>query len=69
MATLTEHGDTLIERVDRLVQPGAQPLVWGNPLMPSTPRSRAIHELALRVEALETALHEIATAVQGLIDA
>jgi hypothetical protein len=71
MATLTDtptEYDTLTERVDRLIQPGEHPLVWGNPLLSSTPRSVAIHELALRIEALETGLHEITAEVQRLID-
>jgi hypothetical protein len=72
MATMTaipsEYGETLIERVERLTQPCERPMVWGNPLLPSTPQSLAILDLALRVEALETSLHEIATTVQRFID-
>jgi hypothetical protein len=63
-----EQDDTLIERVDKLVQHGKRPLVWGHPLLSVTPSSVAIHELAIRIETLEAALREIAIEVQRLID-
>jgi sigma54-dependent transcription regulator len=50
--------DTLIERVDRLVHASKQPL------LSTTPTSVAISELALRIEALERAMREIALEVQ-----
>ena len=66
--TAIEHGDTLVEQVDRLVRPGERPHVWGNPLLSVTPSSLAIHEIAIRIEALETAVHEIAVEVKSLVD-
>jgi hypothetical protein len=57
--------DTLMERVATLVPPSRQ-LEWGNPLLSTTPTSLAIRELALRVEALENALREVALEVQNL---
>lgn len=61
--------DTLVERVDELVQqPGKRPLVWGNPLLSVTPTSMAVRELAVRVEALENAVREIALEVQEFLD-
>lgn len=60
--------DTLVERVDELVHPVERPLVWGNPLLSTTPTSLAVHDLALRVEALEAAVGEIARALQRLSD-
>jgi len=58
--------DTLIERVDKLVQPSRPSREWGNPLLSTTPSSIAIRELALRTEALENAVREIALEVQKL---
>ncbi len=49
---------TLIERVDKLVQASKEPL------LSTTPTSVAISELALRIEALEKAVREIALEVQ-----
>ena len=63
MEPLTE---TLIERVDKLVHADDPPLEWGNPLLSTTPRSLAIQQLAVRVEALENALRELAFEVQKL---
>ena len=57
LETLT---DTLIERVDRIVQAGKEPL------LSTTPSSVAIRELAARNEALEHAVREIALEVQKL---
>jgi hypothetical protein len=63
MDTLT---DTLIERMNKLVHPGNAPLEWGNPLLSTTPTSLAVHELAVRTEALEKGLRELALEVQRL---
>jgi hypothetical protein len=52
--------DTLIERVDKLVQ------MRKAPLLSTTSTSVAIRELAARTEALENALREIALEVQKL---
>ena len=60
--------DTLIERVDEFVEPSERPLEWGNPLLSTTPTSMAIGDLAVRVEALEKAVREIAVEVQRLLD-
>lgn len=61
--------DSLVERVDELVhQPDERPLVWGNPLLSTTPTSMSIRDLALRIEALEEAVREIAAEVQRLVD-
>ena len=48
---------TLMERVDRLVEAGKEPLLT------TTPTSVAIRELAARIEALENAVREIALEV------
>jgi len=59
----------LVERVDELLQQqGERPLVWGNPLLSTTPTSMAIHDLGLRIEALEEAVREIALEAQRLLD-
>jgi hypothetical protein len=60
--------DTLIERVEKLVPADKAPLEWGNPLLSTTPTSLAIRELALRTEALENAVREIALEVRKLSD-
>ena len=60
--------DTLVERVERLVHTEKPPRVWGNPRLSSTPTSLAIRELAIRTEALEDAVREIAREVQKLSD-
>jgi cytochrome c-type biogenesis protein CcmH/NrfF len=66
METKTESlTDSLIERVDRLVQLNA-PLEWGNPLLSTTPTSLAVQGLAVRTQALEKAVREIALEVQRL---
>ena len=52
--------DTLIERVDELVQAGKRPL------LSTTPTTVAVRELAARTEALENAMREIAVEVQKL---
>jgi hypothetical protein len=57
LETLT---DTLIERVDKLVQAGK------GPLLSTTSTSVAIRELVARSEALENAVRDIALEVQKL---
>ena len=52
--------ETLTERVDKLVRANRRPL------LSTTPNSVALRELALRTEALENALREIAIEVQKL---
>jgi predicted sugar kinase len=63
METLT---NTLIERVEELVHARNAPPEWGNPLLSTTPTSLAVRELAVRTEALENAVREIALEVQRL---
>jgi hypothetical protein len=63
LETLT---DTLMKRVDELVQPSKPELEWGSPLLSTTPTSIAIHELAVRTEALANAVREIALEVHKL---
>jgi len=58
--------DTLIQRVEELVHPRDAPPEWGSPLLSTTPTSLAVRELALRTEALENAVREIALEVQKL---
>lgn len=65
METLT---DTLMKRVNKLIRPGRPARKWGNPLLSTTPSPIAIQELALRTEALENAVREIALEVQKLSD-
>jgi hypothetical protein len=65
METLT---DTLIERVDKLVQASKARPEWGSPLLSTTPTSVAVQELAAQVGALEKAVREIALEVQKLSD-
>lgn len=65
--TLTDTlTDTLIERVDKLVHVRNAPPEWGNPLLSTTPTSLAVRELAVRTEALENVVREIALEVQKL---
>ena len=63
MKTLT---DTLMERVDELVPARNTPPEWGDPLLSTTPTPVAIRELAVRTDALEKAVREIALEVQRL---
>jgi hypothetical protein len=63
LETLT---DTLMKRVNKLIRPSRSARTWGNPLLSTTPSAIAIHELALRTEALESAVREIAREVQKL---
>jgi hypothetical protein len=60
--------DTLTERVERLVHPSKRALEWGHPLLSTTPTRVAIHDLALRIEALEHAVRELALEVQKFHD-
>jgi hypothetical protein len=67
--TLIERVDethSLMKRVDKLIQAGKVPLEWGSPHLSTTPTSLAVQELAAQVEALESAVREIALAVQKL---
>jgi hypothetical protein len=57
--------DTLMERVDRLAGP-SKPIEWGDPLLSTTPTSMAIHELAVRTQALMAAVRDIAFEVEKL---
>lgn len=61
--------DTLVERINALVLANDRPLGWGNPLSSTTPSSHAIEQLALRTQALEDAVRELALEVQRLTDA
>jgi predicted sugar kinase len=58
--------DTLIERVDNLVQANKPRVGWGNPKLSTTPTSVAIAALAAQIEALEQAVREIALEVERL---
>lgn len=58
--------DTLIERVEKLVQASKPPAEWGSPLLSATPAPMAIRALAAQIEALENAMREIALEVQKL---
>jgi hypothetical protein len=58
--------DTLIERVDRLIQASKTPLEWGNPRVSMTPTPVAVQGLAAETTALERAVREIALEVQKL---
>jgi hypothetical protein len=57
---------TLVERVEELIPTTDRERVWGDPLMSMTPISLSIHELGVRIEALEEAVREIACEVQRL---
>jgi len=58
--------ESLIERVDALVEASKVPLEWGSPRLSTTPTSLAVRELAAQVDALERAVREIASEVQKL---
>jgi hypothetical protein len=66
LAGRLDKTDTLIERVEKLVEAGKAPLEWGSPLLSTTPTSVGVRELAAQVEALENAVREIALEVQKL---
>jgi hypothetical protein len=58
--------DTLMERVEQLIPASEPPPEWGNPLLSTTPTPLAVRELALRTEALENAVREIALELRNL---
>jgi hypothetical protein len=58
--------DTLIERVDELIQPHKAPHVWGSPRLSATPTPLAVQQLAMEIAELEDAVREIALEVQRL---
>jgi hypothetical protein len=58
--------DSLVERVDMLIEAANVPLGWGSPRLSTTPTSLALRELVAQVEALERAVREIAFEVQKL---
>lgn len=58
--------DSLVERVDMLIEAAKAPLEWGSPRLSTTPTSLALRELVAQVEALESAVREIAFEVQKL---
>jgi len=58
--------ETLIERVDAAIRAGKEPVEWGSPQLSTTPTSLAVRELAAQIEALESAVREIALEVQKL---
>ena len=60
--------DTLMERVEKLVRSSKRALEWGHPLLSTTPTPVAIHDLGLRIEALEHAVRELALEVQKFHD-
>ncbi len=63
MENLTE---TLKGRVAEVVPVRDAPPQWGSALMSTTPTPVAIRDLALRTQALEEAVREIALEVQKL---
>jgi hypothetical protein len=63
MESLTK---TLLERVEELIPARETPPEWGSALSSSTPRSVALHDLAVRTAALEGAVREIAAALQQI---
>jgi len=69
MQSATENlTDTLVERVEKLINARHEPVEWGDPRLSVTPRALAIEQLTQRMEALENALLEIALKVQKLAD-
>lgn len=60
--------DSLVARVDKLIQARKAPLEWGSPRLSVTPVSMAIQELAAETTALEEAVREIAAEVQKLAE-
>jgi len=57
---------TLLERVDKLVRAAKTTVEWGDPRLSVTPTSVAIPQLVAQIEALESAVREIAVEVQKL---
>ena len=64
--TVGDPMETLMERVASWFPPGTRGREWGSPLLSTTPTPIAIRELALRTEALESAVRELALEVQRL---
>ena len=60
--------DTLAEDVNLIHLAGTRPVVWGNPLLSTTPTSMAIRDLAERLELLEDAVRVMALELQRLKD-
>ena len=60
--------NTLIERVDKLIEARKVALEWGSPRLSVTPVSLAIQQLTAETAALEDAVREIALEVQKLSD-
>jgi hypothetical protein len=58
--------DTLMERVETLVPSTKPSHEWGSSVLTTTPTPLAIQDLALRLEALENAVREIAREVHNL---
>ena len=65
-ARLETATDSLIERIDQLVEAGQVAAEWGSPHLSVTPIPLAIETLAAEVEALQQAVREIALEVQKL---
>ncbi len=63
MESLTE---ALVARVEELVPARDAPAEWGSALQSTTPRSVAIVDLAVRTDALEQAVREMALALQQI---
>lgn len=60
--------DTLIERLDKLIQAHRAPLEWGSPHLSVTPIPLAVPELAAEIAALEDVVREIAVEIRKLSD-
>ena len=58
--------DSLIERIDQLVEADQVAAAWGSPHLSVTPIPLAIETLAAQVEALQQAVREIALEVEKL---
>jgi hypothetical protein len=65
MESLTE---TLMERVQELLPARDTSHKWGSALQSTTPRSVAVQDLAVRTDALEQVVREMAVALQQLAD-
>ena len=55
---------SLAEQVHRLLPSHEEPRGWGDPLLSTTPTALAVGNLAVRVEALEWAVRELALQIQ-----
>jgi hypothetical protein len=60
--------DTLIDRVDKLIQANKAQSGWGSPRVSTTPIRLAVQALAAEIAALEDAVREVALEVQKLTD-